>query len=99
MAASSINIKDELFIDERNRLNRFITRIFREKILKDNTGSDTPLKPYEIAAAGIDGINRLFGSEMALVGVTDEEGDLKSIYFSSRILKFNAPVRKSNTSE
>jgi hypothetical protein len=99
LAASSINIKDELLADERNRLSRFITRIFREKILNDNTGSDTPLKPYEIAAAGIDGISRLFGFEMALVGVTDVGGDLKSIYFSSRILKFNAPVRKSNSAE
>jgi hypothetical protein len=35
---------------------------------------------------------------MALVKTSDEEGELKSFYFSSRVLKFNAPVKKSNPS-
>ncbi len=89
--------KKSLYEDDRNKLSKFIARTFREKILKEETGSDAPVKPYEIAAAGIDGLNRLFGWDMALVRVNDEEGDLKSIYFSSRILKFNAPVRKTDS--
>ena len=88
-----------LSVDDRNRLSKFIARVFREKILKEEPGSDAPVKPYEIAAAGIDGLNWLFGWDMSLVAVNNKEGDLKSIYFSSRILKFNAPVRKTDTAE
>jgi hypothetical protein len=31
---------------------------------------------------------------MALVKVSDEQGEMKSLYFSSRLLKINAPVKK-----
>jgi hypothetical protein len=99
LAVSTIEIKKILYEDERNKLSKFIARTFREKILKEETGSDAPVKPYEIVAAGIDGLNRLFGWDMALVRVNNEAGDLKSIYFSSRILKFNAPVRKTASAE
>jgi hypothetical protein len=81
--------------DERSKLNRFITRIFREKILKEDTSSEDPLKSYEIAGAGIEGLNKLLGWEMALVKTHDETGELRSLYFSSGILKFNAPFKKT----
>jgi hypothetical protein len=81
--------------DGRNRLSKFIARTFREKLLKDESMNDAPLSSYEIAEAGIEGINKLLGWEMALVKTTDETGELKSIYFSSKVLKFNAPVKKS----
>jgi hypothetical protein len=32
---------------------------------------------------------------MALDEKKDEKGELKSLYFSSKILKFNAPIKKS----
>jgi len=54
-----------------------------------------PLKVYEIAEAGVTGLNRLFGWGMSLDEKNDNKGDLKSVYFSSKILKFNAPVKKS----
>jgi hypothetical protein len=98
LIASIIEAKEPLDYDGRSRFSRFIARTFRDKILKDETGSDTPVKPFEIATAGIEGLNKLFGWEMALVKINDEDGDLKSIYFSSRILKFNAPVKKTETS-
>ncbi len=81
--------------DERSRLSRFIARTFREKILKEDIPVDTPLKSYEFAEAGIEGLNKLFGWKMALVKTSDEQGELKSVYFSSKLLKFNAPVKKS----
>jgi hypothetical protein len=34
---------------------------------------------------------------MALQKTNDENGDLQSLYFSSKMLKFNAPVKKSET--
>jgi len=83
------------FDDGRSKISRFIAKTFREKILKEKTAKDSPLKGYEIAEAGVTGLNRLLGWEMALDEKKDEKGELKSIYFSSKILKFNAPVKKS----
>lgn len=85
--------------DDRNSLTRFLARTFREKILREDTGNDAPVRTYEIASAGINGISRLFGLDMSLVSVTDSLGGLKSLYFSSRLVKFNAPVKKEGTME
>jgi len=90
---------EPVYDDERSRLSRFIARTFREKILKEKKISDEPLKTYEVAEAGIDGLNKLLGWQMALVKTNDEAGELKSVYFSSKALKFNAPVRKTTTSQ
>ena len=81
--------------DERSKVGRFIAKTFREKLLKEKTPPDSPLKGYEIAEAGVTGLNKLFGWEMALDKKNDQNGQLKSVYFSSKILKFNAPVKKS----
>ena len=83
--------------DGSNRIERFVRRIFREEILKDEANTSEPLKAYEVAEAGIEGINRLFGWEMTLVKNNDEAGELKSLYFSSSLIKFNAPVKKSES--
>jgi hypothetical protein len=81
--------------DGRSRLSKFIAKTFRQKILREKTTKDSPLKGYEIAEAGVSGLNKLLGWEMALDKRNDENGELKSVYFSSKILKFNAPVKKS----
>jgi hypothetical protein len=81
--------------DERSRLSKFIAKTFREKILKEKSAKDSPLKVYEIAEAGVSGLDKLLGWEMALDEKKDVNGELKSVYFSSKILKFNAPVKKS----
>jgi hypothetical protein len=81
--------------DGRSKLGKFIARTFREKILKEKAPKDSPLRAYEIAEAGVSGLNKLLGWQMALDKRNDENGELKSVYFSSKILKFNAPVKKS----
>jgi hypothetical protein len=81
--------------DGRSRLSKFIAKTFREKILKVKSAKDSPLKVYEIAEAGVSGLDKLLGWEMALDERKDVNGELKSVYFSSKILKFNAPVKKS----
>jgi hypothetical protein len=81
--------------DDRSNVNRFLSKAFREKILKEEISPDNPLKGYEIAEAGVSGLNKLFGWEMALEENNNENGELQSVYFSSRILKFNAPVNKN----
>ena len=80
--------------NEEPGLNTLIARLFRDKILKSKEHETGSLKPYEIADAGIKGLNKLLGWQMTLHRNHDENGDLKSLYFSSKILKFNAPVRK-----
>jgi hypothetical protein len=79
---------------EKPGINDFIARVFREKILKSKTPEKGNLKAYEVADAGINGLNRLLGWDMSLKQNRDEKGDLKSLYFSSKIIKFNSPVRK-----
>jgi hypothetical protein len=81
--------------DVQSRLSKFIAKTFREKILKVKSAKDSPLKVYEIAEAGVSGLDKLLGWEMALDERKDVNGELKSVYFSSKILKFNAPVKKS----
>jgi hypothetical protein len=88
----AINITDAE--DERSRTGRFISKTFRQKFLKEKTPADSRLKPYEIAEAGISGLNKLFGWQMALDIKNDENGQPKSLYFSSKMLKINAPVKK-----
>lgn len=95
---SLIASNSDLYIpadDERSNVSRFMAKIFREKILKEELSPDKPLRGYEIAEAGITGLNKLLGWEMALEKNNDEDGELRSVYFSSKILKFNAPVKKS----
>jgi hypothetical protein len=81
--------------DGRSKLSRFIARTFREKILKETKAKDSPLKTYELAKAGVSGLDKLLGWEMALDEKKDANGVLKSVYFSSKILKFNAPIKKT----
>jgi hypothetical protein len=82
-------------IDERSKAGQFFARFFHEKILKDTTSVSRPVESYEIAVAGITGLNKLLGWEMSLQKNTDENGEVKSYYFSSRLLKFKSPVKKS----
>jgi len=83
--------------EDESRVGRFIARTFRGRILKEKTANETPLKFYEIAEAGVTGINKLLGWEMALDEKKDDRGRIKSVYFSSKVLKFNVPVKNSET--
>ena len=85
--------------DERWAPGRYFAKLFRDKILKEETRDDSPIKGYEIAEAGVTGLNKLFGWEMAFEKNNDENGELKSIYFSSKILKIQTPVNKTETSD
>jgi hypothetical protein len=96
LIASNNNFKKVDFDDDRGRFRKFVARTFREKLLGDETNSDNPLKPYEIAIAGVDGLNRLLDWKMELVETRDTIGEVKSVYFSSGLLTFNAPVRKTD---
>ncbi len=96
--AYSIQVYDPAYIppliEYRSNVQLFLARLFHEKIMKDTNSGTRPVESYEIAQAGIKGLNKLFGWEIALNKNTDENGDIRSYNFSSRLLKFNAPVKK-----
>jgi hypothetical protein len=85
--------------DGRSKIGKFIARNFREKILRQKEVSDAPLKGYELAEAGIEGLNKLLGWQMALDTKSDENGEVESVRFNSKMLKFSAPVKKSESAE
>jgi hypothetical protein len=97
----SMNLTPVETIDEEpvNAVGRLFTRIIRDKILKSEMPEKGSLKAYEVADAGITGLNKLFGSNMTLKKTTDENGDVKSVYFNSKLIKFNAPVKKAEPLE
>jgi hypothetical protein len=81
-------------IEEPKGLKSYFTALFRNTILKKEKTEIGPLTGYEIADAGINGLNKVFGWEMSLEKMTDKNGDLSSFVFSSKLIKFNAPVKK-----
>ena len=85
-------------IDDRTNSQRFLAKIFHEKIMRDTTAGNRPVKSYDIAVAGINGLNKLFGWNMSLQKKTNGKGDIKSYSFNSRLLKINAPVKKLTSS-
>jgi hypothetical protein len=96
LIASNTEFIPVVTYDDRGPVRKFIAGVFREKILGEDKYSDGPIKPYEIAKAGVDGINRLLDWEMVLKENVDEKGELKSVYFGSTLLSFNAPVKKTD---
>ena len=75
--------------------SRNLAQIFREKILKEKIPDNSPIKTYELAEAGINGLNKLLGWEMDFRTRIDENGKVKTIYFSSRRFYAQIPVNKS----
>jgi len=93
-------IPAEPYDDEEGKaVGNFFTRIIREKILRAETPEKGTLKAYEVADAGITGINKLFGSNITLMKTIDDKGEVKSVYFNSKLIKFNAPVKKAEPLE
>ncbi len=86
------------FEEDRSNVDRFFARLFHERIMKDKAAGASPVKPYDIAVAGITGLNKLFGWQLALHKNTDENGEVKSYNFSSKLLKFNTPAKKASDS-
>jgi len=92
--ALSKTISDTPYSDMRVS-TRNLAQLFREKALKEEIPDNSPIKPYEFAMAGINGLNRLFNWEMDFRKKLDENGEIKSIYFGSRLLTAQIPVNRS----
>lgn len=83
--------------DGRSKISKFLAKTFREKLLREKSPKDSPLNGFEIAKAGVSGLNLLLGWDMTLDEKKNETGELKSVYFSSKILKFNTAAKKSES--
>ncbi|MBK9388844.1 MAG: hypothetical protein IPN68_01165 [Bacteroidetes bacterium] len=94
-----INFSIPVESDNRWEIGKIIAKSFRERILKEDTSDESPIKGYEIAEAGVTGINKLFGWQMAFEKNSDPNGDVRSVYFSSKILKIQTPVNKPESAE
>lgn len=81
--------------ESKSFIGKFFARTIREKVLHEKVVSESPLHGYEIAEAGITGLNKLLGWQMALNVRNDEYGNARSVSFTSRMLKFNAPVKRN----
>ena len=62
--------------------------------LKHYFRRNNPVGSFELAEAGITGLNKLLGWAMVLQQNPDGGKDPKSFRFSSRLVKINTPVRK-----
>lgn len=72
----------------------FIARNFRKLILREDVNSIEKLKAHEMADAGILGLNKLLGWEMALEKEKAENGDLTSYKFTSQLINFDHKIKK-----
>jgi hypothetical protein len=99
LVSMNITPVEPIDYETENAVGNFFTRLIREKILKSKTQEKGNLKAYEVADAGITGINKLFGSNMTLKKTIDNKGEVRSVYFNSKLLKFNAPVKKAEPME
>ena len=84
--------------DNRSNVDRFVARFFHKQIMRDTIMPERPVERFELASAGITGINKLLGWEMALHKNTDDKGEVKSYVFTSSLLKFNAPAKRTSGS-
>jgi hypothetical protein len=80
-------------VEEPKGLKNYITNLLRDKILKNKNTETGPLKGYEIADAGIIGLNKLLGWEMSLEKTTDTNREESSLVFNSLLLKYSTPVK------
>ncbi|HNW56453.1 MAG TPA: hypothetical protein PKM69_01675 [Bacteroidales bacterium] len=99
LIASNYSSTVPSYNEDQSNVSRFISKTFREKILKEDNSQASPLKLYDIAEAGINGLSKLMGWNAELKKKKDEKGELKSIYFTSAILKFNIPVEKTEPTQ
>ena len=72
---------------------QFLALNFRKHILNEEDADAEKLKAYEVADAGISGLNKLLGWEMQFEKVTDEEGRLKAYKFTSQLINLDRKTK------
>jgi len=75
-------------------IREFLAYHFRKQILDEEDPGIEHLRAWEIANAGIKGVNSLLGWNMDLQTGETEDGKLKNISFTSELIKFDHKSRK-----
>lgn len=79
----------------RMSVREFLAYHFRKQILNDEEPGVENIKAWEIADAGIKGVNTLLGWNMDLNAKKGEEGKLENISFTSQLIKFDHNADKN----
>lgn len=79
--------------------NRSVARMIRDRIRMPEQAEKEKITAFDVADAGINGLNRLFGWDISLEKNRDDNGTVKSVNFNSKLIKVSAPVRKSEPVE
>ncbi len=76
-------------------LPQYALQLFREKILGEDRQQvkKTRFTMWEVAGAGVNGINSLAGTKMKLDREYDSKGDILAVSFNSKLFDVEAPVR------
>ena len=80
-------------------LRDHIAITLRGKLLGEEIPDPSPLKALEIASAGVTGLNRILGWEMDLEVTKEDRGSVNAVAFSSRLLRFQTPLKKTEIFE
>jgi hypothetical protein len=76
---------------------QFIIKFFREKVIRQKYNSEKGSRNvYDIADAGINKLNKFFGWDMSLHESKNEKGEVKSVQFNSKLVRFSTPVKKGS---
>ncbi|MGM0666002.1 MAG: hypothetical protein ACQETA_01660 [Bacteroidota bacterium] len=78
-------------------VREFLAFQFRKSILDEEDPGVENLKAWEIADAGIKGVNSLLGWNMEFQAGQSEDGRLQNLRFTSELLKIDHDFKKSNT--
>ncbi|MFA5814780.1 MAG: hypothetical protein WC865_04080 [Bacteroidales bacterium] len=76
-------------------LPQYALQLFREKILGQDRKKvrETRFSLWEVAGAGVNGINSLAGTDMKLNRAYDSNGDIVAVSFSSRLIDVESPIK------
>ncbi len=77
------------YMDKDLSPRQFVAMNFRKHLLKEDVDNTDKLKVYEVADAGISGLNKLLGWEMQFEKEKAEDGKLASFKFTSQLLKLD----------
>ena len=78
-------------VDERNWIVNSLAGLS-----KSRTKEDKPVDGYGIAGSLVKSVNTILGWEMELEKVSTDQGEPVAVSFSSGLLTFSSPVKKSN---
>jgi len=91
-----VSLPQDLSDSLRMSVREFLAFHFRKNILDEEEPGIENLKAWEIADAGIKGINTLLGWNMEFQTLKGEDGRLQNLHFTSELVKIDHEFKKNN---